>query len=132
MSDSILTTTKRTLGLAEDYTVFDQEIIVHINSTLATLHQLGVGPAEGMYITDATSTWSQFLQGDPTLNAAKSYIYICVRLLFDATAMAGPVLTAFKQQKEEFESRLMYAADPYNPTQIPDDEDLVVIDPGGP
>lgn len=44
MSGTILGTTKKLLGLAEEYTVFDQDIIVFINNAFFTLHQLGIGP----------------------------------------------------------------------------------------
>lgn len=47
MDDSILNTIKKQLGITEDYTVFDSDLIVHINSVFLTLSQLGVGPDEG-------------------------------------------------------------------------------------
>lgn len=43
MSDSILLTIKKMLGLTEEYTAFDPDIIVLINSAFMTLEQLGVG-----------------------------------------------------------------------------------------
>ena len=50
MSDSILLSTKKILGIAADYTVFDEDIILHINSVFSTLHQLGLGPVTGFVI----------------------------------------------------------------------------------
>lgn len=119
MADSILTTTKRTLGLAEDYTAFDQEIIMHINSVFGTLNQLGLGPTEGYEIVDATSEWSEFLpplasdptKSDPRYNPVKSYMYLRLRLLWDPPQV-GYVLTAFERQQEQLEWRLQVLADP--------------------
>jgi len=81
MSNSILQSTKKTLGLAEDYTAFDQDIIMHINSVFSTLVMLGVGPETGFVIEDETDTWEEFTT-DVRLNSVKSYMYLKVRLLF--------------------------------------------------
>ena len=69
MSKSILTSTKKILGIAEDYTAFDLDIITHINSVFTTLQQLGVGPVEGFMIEDALPTWEHFLGDDKRLNS---------------------------------------------------------------
>ena len=50
--DSILTSIKKLLGIAEDYTHFDDDIIIHINSAFSSLNQLGVGPSYGFHIED--------------------------------------------------------------------------------
>ena len=44
--DSILTSVKKLLGLTEEYTAFDADLIMHINSVLMILRQMGVGPQE--------------------------------------------------------------------------------------
>ena len=54
--DSILTPVKKLLGLTEEYTAFDADLIMHINSVLMILRQMGVGPQEGFGISDATAT----------------------------------------------------------------------------
>ena len=46
MNESILTSIKKTLRITEEYTHFDHDIIIHINTVLMILHQLGVGPEE--------------------------------------------------------------------------------------
>lgn len=82
--NSILSSIKKLLGIAEEYTNFDQDLIMHINSVLLILNQMGVGPANGYTITDQSSQWSSFLTGDSAkLEFVKSYIYLKVRLLFD-------------------------------------------------
>ena len=57
MDDSILNGTKKALGVDPSYDVFDHEIIMHINSTFSTLHQLGVGPKVPFVIQDSTDRW---------------------------------------------------------------------------
>ena len=47
MSDSILTSTKKILGIAEDYTAFDMDVVTHITSAFSVLNQIGLGPVEG-------------------------------------------------------------------------------------
>ena len=51
MTDSILTTIKKMLGISEEYEHFDIDIITHINSTFSILAQLGVGPDKGFLYT---------------------------------------------------------------------------------
>ena len=50
--ESILTSIKKLLGLAEEYEHFEEDLIMHINSVFSVLTQLGVGPSEGFAITD--------------------------------------------------------------------------------
>ncbi|QFP94897.1 hypothetical protein SEA_OHMYWARD_15 [Gordonia phage OhMyWard] len=105
MSESILTSTKKILGIAEDYDVFDMDIIMHINGVLSTLHQLGLGPEEGFMIQDDSEEWGDLLEEDMRLNSIKTYIFLKVRLLFDppTTSFAQ---TAMQEQVRELEWRL--------------------------
>lgn len=105
MEDSILTGTKKILGVAADYTVFDHDIITHINTALSTLTQLGVGPDEGFMIEDASATWDQFIGNDKWFNTVKSYVFLRVRLLFDPPPTSFH-LNAMKEQLQEFEWRI--------------------------
>lgn len=105
MAQSILTSTKKTLGLAEDDTSFDVDIILHINSTFSILEQLGIGPVEGFMIEDSTPTWDAFIGNDPRLNLVKTYIYLQVRLMFDPPGTSF-VIDSMKKQISEFEWRL--------------------------
>ena len=105
MEQSILNSTKKILGIAEDYTVFDLDIITHINSAFSTLTQLGVGPPEGFMIEDADDVWSDFIEDDPQYNAVKSYVFLRVRYLFDPPATSY-LISATEKQIEELEWRL--------------------------
>lgn len=73
MNESILISIKAQLGIQEEYTAFDQQLIIHINSVFMVLKQLGVGPAAGFTISDKTSVWHDFLPSDKNLEATKSW-----------------------------------------------------------
>lgn len=103
--DSILSSVKKVLGLEEDYEAFDVDIIMHINSMLSVVNQLGVGPEEGFSIEDKEATWEQFLGTDPRKNDVKTYIYLRVRLLFDPPSTSH-ALAAVKEQYKELEWRI--------------------------
>ncbi len=105
MSDSILNSTKKSLGIEEDYTAFDVDILMYINGVFSTLNQLGFGPTEGFAIEEADDTWESFLGGDLRLNAVKTYMYLRVRLLFDPPSTSFHI-TALKEQIQELEWRL--------------------------
>ena len=46
----ILPSIKKLLGINPEYTAFDTDIIIHINTVFGILNQLGIGPAEGFYV----------------------------------------------------------------------------------
>lgn len=105
MADSILTDTKKVLGIAADYAVFDVDILMHINTVFSTLNQLGIGPAEGFQVEDASATWADFIGTDPRLNSVKTYVYLRVRLLFDPPTTSFHI-ASMKEQVQEIEWRL--------------------------
>lgn len=112
MDDSILATIKKMLGLAAEYTAFDQDIIVLINSQFMVLQQLGVGTkdAHGFAIKDYSEKWKDFLVNDVNLRAVKEYIYMKVRMVFDPPGNSF-VMDAYKQQCQELEWRLNVQAE---------------------
>ena len=110
MNESILTSVKKMLGIVEEYTAFDDQIIIHINSVFMILTQLGVGPPTGFTITDKTSVWSDFLTTDKNLELVKSYMYQKVRLLFDPPS-SSVVMDSINRTINEFEWRLNVAAE---------------------
>lgn len=105
MENSILKSTKKVLGIETDYDAFDEAIIMHINSVFATLTQLGIGPALGFAIEDATPVWDDFLADDLRLNNVKSYVHLRVRLIFDPP-QTSYLVAAVEKQIEEHEWRL--------------------------
>lgn len=107
--ESILTTVKVQLGIVENCTDFDQILITHINSVFAILHQLGVGPANGFFITDSNQKWSSFIGSDVlTLQNVKTYMYLKVKLMFDPPQNSA-MLESINRQIAEHEWRLNVA-----------------------
>ena len=109
--DSILTSIKKLLGIAEDYEHFDQDLIIHINSVLSVLTQLGVGPSEGFSIEDENATWNDFIPEDKRLSSIRSYVYMKVKLLFDPP-LSSSVMESMNRMISEFEWRLNVAVEP--------------------
>ena len=108
--ESILTSIKKLLGITEEYTHFDQDIIIHINTVFTTLNQLGVGPSEGFAITDDSETWSEFLgENETMLNSVKTFIYMKVKLIFDPP-LSSEVIKAMDRQIKELEWRITATA----------------------
>jgi hypothetical protein len=104
---SILTSIKKLLGVDEDYTQFDTDIIIHINTVFMTLKQLGVGPTQGFKIADNTAEWEDFITDRIDLEGLKTYIYLKVRLVFDPP-QSSYLIENIKEQIKELEWRLNF------------------------
>lgn len=104
MEESILTSTKKILGLSESYTAFDMDIILHINSVFSILNQLGVGTAN-FSIEDDSSKWDDFIGDADGMNMVRSYVFLKVRLLFDPPPTSFAI-DAMKNQISEYEWRI--------------------------
>lgn len=107
--DSILTSVKKKLGILEDYTHFDEEIIMDINSSFFILNTLGVGPEEPFKISDSSAVWTDFID-DGRIELVKSYIPLRVRLLFDPPSNSF-LVESINKQINEFEFRMLVDAE---------------------
>ena len=116
--DSILTSIKKLLGITEEYTHFDTDIIMHINSVFADLTQMGVGPSNGFTIWDSSAIWDDFVSDSLLLQSVKSYMYLRVKLLFDPGSVGSSTLAAYERQISQWEWRLNIAAES-EATEIP-------------
>lgn len=103
--ESILTSIKKLLGIAEDDTSFDPDIIMHINSVFMILRQLGVGPEEGFRIEGKDATWSDFTEDITLIESIKTYIFMKVKLIFDPPSNSS-VIEATNRIITELEWRL--------------------------
>ena len=108
--ESILTSIKKLLGISEDYTQFDSDLIMHINTVFLNLTQLGVGPEEGFSIQNGNDAWSDFIDNNAQLQAVKSYMYLKVKLLFDPP-LSSSVIESMNRMISELEFRLNVAVD---------------------
>ena len=107
--ESILTYIKQLLGIDEDETHFDPDVIMHINSTFSTLNDMGVGPDETFSISDKNAVWDDFMEEAPDFNDVKTYIYLKVKMIFDPPSSSS-VMDAYKRQIDELEWRLTVRA----------------------
>ena len=108
--DSILTSIKKLLMLDEDDISFDTDIMIHINSVLSILNQLGVGPDNGFTITDKTTTWQEYLGSYPNFDSVRSYVYLKVKLLFDPPS-SNAVIESYNHVIRELEWRINATAE---------------------
>lgn len=109
--DSILTSVKKLLGIAEEHTSFDTDIIMHINTVFGILNQLGVGPETGFTIEDDSAIWGDFISDAATLQSVKSYMYLKVRLMFDPPT-SSVVMESMNRMISELEWRINTTVDP--------------------
>jgi hypothetical protein len=108
---SILTDIKKSLGIEADYTHFDPDIIMHSNTVLLTLNQIGIGPTDGFIITGDTEVWTDLLGDRKDLEAVKTLIYMKVKLIFDPPTSSF-VIEAMNKTIQELEWRLNLQAEP--------------------
>jgi len=111
--ESILTSIKKANGVSEDDTSFDTDIIMHINSALMILSQLGVGPSQGFYIDDEVPKWTDYEPNRFVAESIKSFVYIKVRLVFDPPS-SPTVVQALKDSADEYACRIVMWAEEHN------------------
>ncbi len=111
ITESILTSVKKLLGIDEAYNHFDSDLIMYINSVFSILTQMGVGPANGFSITGNSEKWTDFTDEPDKFSFVKSYMHLKVKLLFDPP-LSSAVIESINRQISEFEWRLFIAADP--------------------
>lgn len=102
---SILTSVKKLLGIAEEYTQFDTDIIIYINTIFMALQQMGIGPNDGFSITDENDLWTDFMEDSILLNSVKTYMYLRVKLLFDPP-LTSSIVDSFNKLISELEFRM--------------------------
>lgn len=107
-SKPIIDTIKKMLGLSEDYSAFDTEILFFINSAIMDLSQLGVCSSNFQITENGNETWDDLLSeysDNGLLNSAQEYIYLRTRLSFDPPN-SGYVTNALKDRLTEATWRL--------------------------
>lgn len=106
VTNSILLTIKKMLGVAEEYHAFDIDILTDINATFLALNQLGVGPETPFQISSEEETWSDFT----AIPGIQTYVYMRVRLMFDPPTNSF-LVNSMEKQIQEMEWRMMVQAD---------------------
>ena len=109
VEDSILLSIKKLLGMDPiEFTQYDTDLIIHINTIIEFLNQLGVDIPEGFKINDENALWSDYLN-KPEYNdikdSIKNYIYLRVRLVFDPSTNPS-LLNSINDTIKELEWRI--------------------------
>ena len=107
---SILMSIKKLLNVDPEDQAFDTDIGMLINNEFMTLHQIGIGPAEGFSITDADTVWTDFSCDKTLIETVKILVYLRVRMLFDPPA-SSVVADAINSRINELEWRLNIQAE---------------------
>lgn len=118
-TNSILISIKKLLGIEPDDTNFDLEIIMHINSALMILNQIGVNE-DCILITSDKNEWDEILGDNTNLESVKIYIYLKVRLIFDPPTSSS-VLDSIERQINQLEWRLNAQVEKFIPEVITDE-----------
>lgn len=107
VSGSILKSIKKMLGVDPTMDMFDLDICMNINSAMANLNQIGLGPYDGFYVNGPEDKWSDFLGVNDmhVLQNAKQYVYIWVKRVFDPPGATNH-LTALDNTIKELEWRI--------------------------
>lgn len=111
LEENILSSIKKLLGLNDGVTVFDTDIVIHINTVFANLTQMGVGPQNdegkniGFKISTGNEVWGDFTSNDILIENVKTYVYIKVKMVFDPPTSSA-LIDAYNAQAKELEWRL--------------------------
>ena len=112
--DSILESVKKFIGFNKEYTPFDDDILLQINSCIGTLSQVGPDFFDDFVVTGYEETWDDLYSMIDTTNNGfnrttfeliKNYIFIKSRIIFDPPSSSF-VLDALKQKADELEWRI--------------------------
>ncbi len=105
INESILNSIKKLLNIPIEEKAFDADIIIHINSVISSLLQIGIGPKEGYRISDESDSWEDYIPEQSNIEYIKTYIYLKVKMIFDPP-LNGSVLQSLNETIRELEWRL--------------------------
>ena len=101
--ESILKSIRKLIGPEDDYTHFDPDIVMHINSSINRLFQLGVESAKGFRVTSEDETWGDLFGSDENIiDMCKTLIYYKVKMGFDPPT-SSIAAEAFKSEIDKQE-----------------------------
>ena len=122
MADSIFNSVKKVVGLLGDDGSFDEDILLHINSVVSTIRQLGLSIPADFYVRDDVQTWQDLLGEFRDLDLVKSYMTMKVRLMFDPPSSSFG-LKSMEEMVKEYEWRINVLTDqPYSVPVLPSPE----------
>lgn len=108
--ERILESIKSYLGIAQDDSSFDLDVIMNINAIFSTLYQIGVGERP-IFISGPEDTWSScFEDYQDLLGFIKIYTFMKTRVLFDPPTNSF-VMDSLNKQIQETEWRIKEQAE---------------------
>lgn len=113
ISDSILSSVKKLIGIFEEDNSFDLDIMLNINAAISTLYQLGV--IEKPYsITSKEETYNDLIPNgaEDVISQIKMYFVYKTKLGFDSSTLTSGVMETLKEMIKEAEFRLMVLFNP--------------------
>lgn len=113
LSDSILSSVKKLIGISEEDESFDVDIMLHINAASSILFQLGV-LRTSYTVTSKEDTYSDLIPGgtEDVINQIKMYYVYKTKLGFDSSTLTSTVIQVLKEMIAEAEYRLMISFNP--------------------
>lgn len=102
MHEVILQKLKRLIGIDSTIDVFDAALIMHANSVMLTIEQLGI--KLNRYILTSEDSWEDLTDDNTLAERLNTYLYLKVRLLFDPPSTSF-VIDAIQKQIAELEWR---------------------------
>lgn len=105
MSENVLSSVKKFIGVGPNDDSFDTDLVILINSEFGTLNQLHVGPTEPFRILTKEETWEEFIEDKKYLEMAKEFVCLNVKMIFDPPQNSF-IMDAYKEKTRELEWRL--------------------------
>lgn len=104
--NSILNSTKVSIGIPVEVKDFDIRIITDINAAFSVLTQLGVGSNRGFMITGEEDIYDDFITDQIEQGLVRQYIINKVHISFDPPS-SGTLMETLKSQIDEAQFRLL-------------------------
>lgn len=113
ISDSILSSVKKLIGISEDDKSFDLDIMLNINAASSTLFQLGI-LQEPFTVSTEEDKYEDLLPraSKDVIDLVKMYFVYKTRLGFDSSTMSSSQMEVIKEMIKETEWRLMATVNP--------------------
>ena len=80
---TVLSSIKTQLGVAEDDSNFDTDLVIFINDALFDVKMLGPGKPGVTLKINTETEWSELFDDSETSSAVEEFIYLTVKLVFD-------------------------------------------------
>lgn len=113
LSDSILSSVKKLIGIPVEDDSFDLDITFNINAASSTLYQLGV-LKKPFTVKSKDDTYNDLIPGgtDDVINQIKMYFVYKTKLGFDSSTLSSTMVKTIEELIREAEYRLQISFNP--------------------